>query len=121
MYNDAKLIIDSFAAIKHKLAGSIVHTDYGADYTPKSYQRMLWKYDATQSQCHELEICLITVILNFDSVSLKTELIYRLDIKKMSVVQLRQAIADYIYYYNNVRIQKKLNWMTPVQYKNQLQ
>ncbi|MBO6072335.1 IS3 family transposase, partial [bacterium] len=29
-------------------------------------------------------------------------------------------IADYIYYYNNVRIQKKLNWMTPVQYKSQL-
>ncbi|MBO6021774.1 IS3 family transposase, partial [bacterium] len=29
-------------------------------------------------------------------------------------------IANYIYYYNNVRIQKKLNWMTPVQYKSQL-
>ncbi|MBO6041744.1 IS3 family transposase, partial [bacterium] len=27
--------------------------------------------------------------------------------------------ADYIYYYNNVRIQKKLSWMTPVQYKSQ--
>ena len=38
----------------------------------------------------------------------KTELIYRLDIKRMSFVQLRQTIADYIYYYNNVRIQK--NW-----------
>ncbi|MBO6042836.1 IS3 family transposase, partial [bacterium] len=24
-----------------------------------------------------------------------------------------------IYYYNNVRIQKKLSWMTPVQYKSQ--
>ncbi|MBO6022908.1 IS3 family transposase [bacterium] len=38
----------------------------------------------------------------------------------MLFVQLKQAIADYIYYYNNVRIQKKLNWMTPVQYKSQL-
>ncbi|MBQ5492500.1 MAG: IS3 family transposase, partial [Mycoplasmataceae bacterium] len=50
----------------------------------------------------------------------KTELIYRLDIKKMLFVELKQAIADYIYYYNNVRIQKKLNWMTPIQYKSQL-
>ena len=41
MYNDEKLIIDSFTAIKHELAGSIVHTDYGADYTSKSYQNML--------------------------------------------------------------------------------
>ncbi|MBQ3621751.1 DDE-type integrase/transposase/recombinase [bacterium] len=49
MYNDAKLIIDSFAAIKHKLAGSIVHTDHGADYTSKSYQKLLHKYHDTQS------------------------------------------------------------------------
>ncbi|MBQ3621752.1 hypothetical protein II941_03085 [bacterium] len=37
----------------------------------------------------------------------KTKLIYRLDIKKMLFVKLWQAIANYIYYYNNVRIQKK--------------
>ncbi|MBO6073470.1 hypothetical protein J6P59_07830 [bacterium] len=48
MYNDAKLIIDSFTAIKHKLAGSIVHTDHGADYTSKSYQSML-------NQCHAIQ------------------------------------------------------------------
>ncbi|MBO6095294.1 IS3 family transposase [bacterium] len=36
----------------------------------------------------------------------KTELIYRLGIKRMLFVQLREAIADYIYYYNNVRIKK---------------
>ena len=70
MCNDAKLIIDSFAAIKHKLAGSIVHTDHGADYASKSYQNMLCKYHAT-NQCRELKIRLITVTLNFDSVSLK--------------------------------------------------
>ncbi|MBQ3622043.1 hypothetical protein II941_04695 [bacterium] len=49
MYNNAKLIIDSFVAIKHKLAGLIVHTDHGADYTSKSYQNMLHKHHATQS------------------------------------------------------------------------
>ena len=31
-----------------------------------------------------------------------------LDIKHMSFVQLKQAITDYIYYCNNVRIQKKI-------------
>ncbi|MBO6042039.1 IS3 family transposase [bacterium] len=38
----------------------------------------------------------------------------------MLFVQLSQVIADYIYYYNNIRIQKKLNWIMPVQYKSQL-
>ena len=59
------------------------------------------------NQCLELEIHLIIGLYNSDLVFLKTELIYRLDIKKMSFAELKQAIADYIYYYNNVRIQKK--------------
>ena len=67
MYNDAKLIIDSFAAIKDKLAESIVHTDYGADYTSKSYQNMLCKYHATQSMSR-VGNSLDNVILNFDLV-----------------------------------------------------
>ena len=119
MYNDAKLIIDSFTAIKHKLAGSIVHTDHGADYTSKSYQSMLSKYHATQSMSR-VGNSLDNRDVEFWFSIFKTELIYRLDIKRMLFVQLKQAIADYIYYYNNVRIQKKLNWMAPVQYKNQL-
>ena len=49
MYNDTKLIIDSFAATKYKPTESIVYTDHGADYTSKSYQNMLRKYHATQS------------------------------------------------------------------------
>ena len=119
MYNDAKLIIDSFAAIKDKLAGSIVDTDHGADYTSKSYQNMLRKYHASQSMSRVAN-SLDNRDIEFWFSIFKTELIYRLDIKKMLFVQLRQAIADYIYYYNNIRIQKKLNWMSPVQYKNQL-
>ncbi|MBO6072965.1 IS3 family transposase [bacterium] len=40
---------------------------------------------------------------------LKTELISKLDVKHMSFEELEQAIANYIDYYNNVRIQEKLN------------
>ena len=119
LYNDAKLILDSFDAIKYQLAGSIVHSDHGADYSSKSFQKMLHKYHAIQSMSR-VGNSLDNRDIEFWFSILKTELIYRLDIKKMSFAELKQAIADYIYYYNNVRIQKKLNWMTPVQYKNQL-
>ncbi|MBQ3621844.1 hypothetical protein II941_03610 [bacterium] len=37
-----------------------------------------------------------------------------MNIKQMLFAQLKQIIANYIYYYNNVRIQKKLNWCHPV-------
>ncbi|MBQ5543816.1 MAG: IS3 family transposase, partial [Mycoplasmataceae bacterium] len=34
---------------------------------------------------------------------------------------LENEIGNFINYYNNVRIQEKLNWMIPVEYKNHLQ
>ena len=110
MYNDAKLTICSFATIKDKLAGSIVHTDHAADYSSKSYQNMLHKYHSTQSMSR-VGNSLDNRDIEFWFSILKTELIYRLDIKKMSFAELKQAIADYIYYYNNVRVQGKLGLM----------
>ena len=63
-----------------------------------------------------MEILLIIKNLNSNLVILKTELIYKLNIKKMSLKELEHEIANFIDYYNNVRIQKKLNWMDPSKY-----
>ena len=38
---------------------------------------------------------------------LKTELIYKLNIKQMTFNELENEIDDFIHYYNNVRIQEK--------------
>lgn len=51
---------------------------------------------------------------------LKTELIYNLNIAQMTFNQLENEINNFIYYYNNIRIQKKLNWMSPNEYKIQV-
>ncbi|MBO6072318.1 IS3 family transposase [bacterium] len=40
---------------------------------------------------------------------LKTELIYKLNTKKMSFKKSENEIANFVNYYNNVRIQEKLN------------
>ena len=114
-----ELFLDSFKAIEDKLGGAIVHTNHWEDYSSISYQEMLQKWHATQSMS-----CIANSLDNHDvefwfSI-LKTELIYRLNIKKMLFVQLKEIIANYIYYYNNVRIQKKLNLTHSVQFRNQL-
>ena len=49
-------------------------------------------------QCQELLIILTIELLNLDLV-FKTELIYKLDVKKISTIELQDAIADYIFYY----------------------
>ncbi|WP_145995534.1 IS3 family transposase, partial [Lactococcus cremoris] len=34
-----------------------------------------------------------------------------------SFEELEQAITKWIHYYNTKRIKKKLNWMSPIQYR----
>ena len=51
---------------------------------------------------------------------LETEFIYGLNIKQMTFKELENKIGNFIHYYNSVRIEEKLNWMTPTQYRNHL-
>ncbi|WP_097676279.1 IS3 family transposase [Paenibacillus aquistagni] len=49
---------------------------------------------------------------------LKVEGLYPYHIRTVEEAQMR--IEDYIYFYYNYRPQRKLNKLTPVQYRNQL-
>ena len=80
---------------------------------------MLRKYHAIQWMSW-VENSLDNRVVEFWFSILKTVLISRPDIKHISFAELKQAIAEYIDYYNNVRVQEKLGWMTPTQFKNQL-
>lgn len=51
---------------------------------------------------------------------LKTELIYNLNIAQMTFNQLENEINNFIDYYNDIRKQEKLNWMSPSEYKIQV-
>ena len=120
MNNDVKLIIDSFDSIKNKTKNVIVHSDHGACYTSSVFTEMLKKHHWTQSMSR-VGNALDNRVVEFWFSILKTELIYNLNTKKISFKELENEIANFINYYNNVRIQEKLNWMTPIEYKNHLQ
>lgn len=51
---------------------------------------------------------------------LKTELIYNLNIAQMTFNQLENEINNFIGYFNNIRKQEKLNWMSLSKYKIQV-
>ena len=80
---------------------------------------MLKKHHWTQSMSR-VGNALDNRVVEFWFSILKTELIYNLNTKKISFKELENEIANFIDYYNNVRIQEKLNWMTPIEYKNHL-
>ena len=50
---------------------------------------------------------------------LKSEMFYEQEAKYKTLEELKEAIEDYIYYYNNKRIKEKLKGLTPASYRSQ--
>ena len=48
---------------------------------------------------------------------MKNEMYYGLEKEYKSFKDFSEAVERYVAYYNNERIQKKTEWMTPVEYR----
>lgn len=92
----------------------ILHSDQGWQYQMKQYQTLLKEKGLVQSMSRKGNCLDNAIIENFFGI-LKSELFY---LKKYnSIIQLKQEIQEYIYYYNNQRIKSKLNKMSPIKYR----
>jgi putative transposase len=92
----------------------ILHSDQGWQYQMKQYQHLLKQKGITQSMSRKGNCLDNAIIENFFGI-LKSELFY---LKKYnSIIQLKEEIQDYIYYYNNQRIKSRLNKMSPIRYR----
>lgn len=92
----------------------ILHSDQGWQYQMKQYQHLLKQKGITQSMSRKGNCLDNAIIENFFGI-LKSELFY---LKKYnSIIQLKEEIQDYIYYYNNQRIKSRLNKMSPIKYR----
>lgn len=90
------------------------HSDQGWAYQMKSYRNKLNEHKIFQSMSRKGNCLDNSPMENFFSL-LKQEIfhgeIYR------SFNELKEAIDQYIYYYNNKRMKKKLNWKSPVEFR----
>ena len=90
------------------------HSDQGWAYQMKAYSHKLKEHKIFQSMSRKGNCLDNSLMENFFSL-LKQEIfhgeIYR------SFDELKTAIDTYIYYYNNERMKKKLNWQSPVQFR----
>lgn len=92
----------------------ILHSDQGWQYQMKQYQHLLKQKGITQSMSRKGNCLDNAIIENFFGI-LKSELFY---LKKYnSIIQLKEEIQDFIYYYNNQRIKSRLNKMSPIKYR----
>ena len=114
------LVFETFdnAHEQHPDAKPIFHSDRGYQYTSKAFKKKLDDAGMTQSMSR-VSRCIDNGPMEAFWGMLKSEMYY---LKAFhSYEELKQAVIDYIRYYNGSRYQKRLNCMTPLEYRAYLQ
>lgn len=116
--SNLKLVIDTINQVKDKAIeyGTFFHSDQGFQYTNPIVQKILKDNNFLQSMSSKGNPIDNAPTESFFS-TLKSELIYNKRITIPNDNALIQEIIDYIYYYNNERIQKSLGYLTPIEFK----
>lgn len=116
--NNNKLVFDTFdIAVKNNPSASpIFHSDRGFQYTNKKFKLKLDKISATQSMSR-VGRCIDNGPMEGFWGIIKSEMYY---LKKFNTFdELKLAIDNYIDFYNNKRLQKKLKGLAPIEYREQ--
>ena len=112
------LVLNTIKAAKRKekvTAELQLHSDQGFQYTSHAYFNLTQSYGIKQSMSRRGNPYDNALAENFFSI-LKTECIHR--IKLQSFNEARKVIDEYIYFYNNQRLQLKTK-LTPMEYRRQ--
>lgn len=117
--NNNPLVFENFdkAHKAHPNVRPLFHSDRGYQYTSRAFKSMLDKAGMKQSMSR-VGRCIDNGPMEAFWGMLKSEMYY---INKFDTYELlEKAIEEYIDYYNNHRYQKRLNCMTPMEYRNYL-
>jgi putative transposase len=116
---DLSLVMESVKeAIGDKdVRGLMIHSDQGGHYTSNAYCMFLKKKGIIQSMSGRGN-CLDNAVMENFFGHLKSELIYNKNFRLSD--SLVEGVCEYIRFYNNERIQEKLNKMAPVEYRSHL-
>jgi len=109
-------VLHTLAQIHHLPEGCTLHSDQGAVYTSYDYQQAVKAKGITMSMSRKGTPADNAPIESFHSV-LKSETFYLDNLNSTTTAIVEQTVKDYINYYNNNRIQTKLNNQSPVQYR----
>ncbi len=113
---DTDFVLHTLAQLHDVPEGCTLHSDQGAVYTSSHYQQAVKAKGITMSMSRKGTPADNAPIESFHSV-LKSETFYLDNLNSTTTAIVEQTVKDYINYYNNNRIQTKLNNQSPVQYR----
>ena len=113
---DTKFVLDTLNQLPELPKGCILHSDQGSVYTSYAYQKVVKEKGIIMSMSRKGTPADNSPIETFHS-SLKSETFYLDGIYRTTNAHVFQIVENYIDYYNNTRIQTKLNSQSPVEYR----
>ena len=96
--------------------GLIFHSDQGWQYQHMYFRNKLKEQHIIQSMSRKGN-CYDNSIMETFFGRMKNEMYYGYEQEYDSFEKFSKAVEEYIYYYNNERIQAKTKWMPPVKYR----
>lgn len=117
--NNNALVFETFdlAIAAHPNSKPIFHSDRGFQYTSKIFKSKIDKAGMIQSMSR-VSRCIDNGPMEGFWGTLKSEMYY---LHKFNDYEgLKKSIEEYICYYNNKRYQRRLNCMTPLEYRRYL-
>ncbi|WNM15419.1 IS3 family transposase [Mesomycoplasma ovipneumoniae] len=110
--NDLNLVMENIKTFRSIDKDFVIHSDHGFQYTSKTYIDKINKMGGTVS-LSRIGNSLDNREAEYWFSIIKSECLNELDYSKITLEDLKKIIADYIFWYNNYRIQSILNWKTP--------
>ena len=98
--------------------GMVLHSDQGWNYQHASYQENLKEHKILQSMSRKGN-CIDNSATETFFGTIKTEMWFGHEKEFDTKEELKDAIEEYIFWYNNERIQVKLKGLSPVQFRKQ--
>lgn len=96
--------------------GVIIHSDQGTVYTSYAYQNLIKEHNLISSMSRRGNCWDNAVIESFHS-SLKSEEFQYVKFNSLSNKVVSERVICYLDYYNSERIQEKLGYLTPINYR----
>ena len=118
-HTDTKLTADTINSLcdQYNVSGALIHSDQGGAYKSSEYRELLKNKGLIQSMSRAGN-CWDNACMEHFFGTLKVESGYY-DVNKRGLLSYRKMeklITDFIRFYNNERLQKKLGWKSPLNF-----